>query len=236
MSNDNKESIPAFYLDDKSTIAAKFGGKSLGEIFSHIHQSNYWDNKGTVSGPGSDVDQTKTIRIALPALFDRLSIRSMLDAPCGDLAWIHDILPDNLAYYGVDIVPEIITSNKEHFSDRSFTFSLADLTEDPLPTADLILCRDCLVHFSEANIRKALKNFHSSGASWLLMTSFTGNRSYQEFPDGGWRAINFQLPPFSLPEPDFILDENCTELDLAYTDKALCLWSMDKIGSALKGK
>lgn len=236
MSSDKKEPIPAFYLDDMDTISAKFGGKSLAEIFHTIHQTNYWDNQGTVSGPGSDVDQTRTISSVLPDLFARLSIRSLLDAPCGDLAWIQGILPDDLEYTGMDIVPEIIASNKVQFTGRPFSFILGDLTEDPLPRADLILCRDCLVHFSETNIRKALTNFTRSGSTWLLMTSFTGPRPYQELPDGGWRALNFQLPPIALPEPDFILTENCTELNGQYSDKALCLWSMKKIAEGLEGK
>ena len=36
---------------------------------------------------------------------------------------------------------------------------LADITRDPLPRADAILCRDCLVHLSFANIAAAVDQF-----------------------------------------------------------------------------
>ena len=51
-------------------------------------------------------------------------------------------------------------------------YHLADITGDALPRCDAILCRDCLVHLSFANIARAVANFARSGAAWLITTTF----------------------------------------------------------------
>lgn len=73
---------------------------------------------------------------------------------------------------------------------------VADITVNPLPTADLILCRDCLVHLSFAHIDAALANFRASGARWLLTTTFPMIEENVDCEDGDWRALNLTLPPF----------------------------------------
>ncbi|MEZ4899035.1 MAG: class I SAM-dependent methyltransferase [Saprospiraceae bacterium] len=230
-----KSPIPAFYLDDENAIRQKFGGKSLTEIFEEIHRSNYWDTATTVSGPGSDPEQTATFIEALPALLQQYRVQSLLDAPCGDLSWAQKLDLRSFDYTGIDIVAGIIEQNLMHYAQPNIRFEVGDLTRDHLPRVDLILCRDCLVHFSENNIRAALRNFVRSGSTWLLMTSFAGERAYREMPDGGWRPINFQKDPFNLGPPVETLIEGCTELEGQYSDKALCLWPLSQIREALTG-
>jgi hypothetical protein len=38
---------------------------------------------------------------------------------------------------------------------------------------------------------------------------------------GGWRTLNFQLPPFNFPPPLHLLNENCTEAGGKFFDKSL---------------
>ena len=40
---------------------------------------------------------------------------------------------------------------------------------------DAILCRDCFVHLSFANVSRALAQFRASGSRFLIVTTFTGH-------------------------------------------------------------
>jgi hypothetical protein len=116
------------------------------------------------------MSETAAVREALPGLLRDLKVRSMLDAPCGDFNWMRSINLDLDLYVGGDIVPEIIADVRAKDGAPGREFAVLDLIADNLPKVDLILCRDCLVHLSMANIRRALDNFRRSGSTWLLTT------------------------------------------------------------------
>jgi hypothetical protein len=88
----------------------------------------------------------------------------------------------------------------------------------------VILCRDGLVHLSNADIVKTLINFRRSEAKWLLTNTFVDRTENPDIPAGGWRPLNLCLPPFSLPAPYRIIDEYCLGYDGAYRDKRLAVW------------
>ena len=103
----------------------------------------------SASGRGSDLDNTETIRAALPALIREWGIRTMIDAPCGDFHWMSRLDLGLERYIGVDIVAELIELNRQKYRIEAVReFRVMDLVRDRLPAADLILCRDCLVHLS----------------------------------------------------------------------------------------
>jgi hypothetical protein len=156
----------------------------------------------------------------------RLEVRALLDAPCGDFNWAAPVAAAVESYVGVDVVPELIAANIQSAGTQP-RFLCADLTRDRLPPADLILCRDCLVHFSFADIRAALRNFRRSGATWLLTTTFIDpNRRNEDIGSGGWRALNLELPPFRFPPPSALIDEHCEHTGGIYRDKRLGLWKI----------
>jgi hypothetical protein len=99
-----------------------------------------------------------------------------------------------------------------------------DLTRSALPPADLLLCRDCLVHLSYSDIVKAISNIKSSKIEYLLTTTFTAEPGYRDVVTGDWRPLNLELPPFSFSRPLELILEQCTEQDGAFADKALGLW------------
>jgi hypothetical protein len=53
---------------------------------------------------------------------------------------------------------------------------MCDLTRDPLPKVDLVLCRDCLVHLSFDDIYESLDNLRRSGSMLLLTTTLAEGR------------------------------------------------------------
>lgn len=168
----------------------------------------------------------------LPALVDlvtKLHIETLLDAPCGDFNWAHTLADSVATYIGVDVVEELIARNQREHGSSKRTFIACDLTRDPLPKADLILCRDCLVHFSFADVRAALRNFRRSGAEYLLTTTFVDRAANRNILTGRWRVLNLQAPPFHLPEPLATVDEQCVGAGGVYRDKRLALWRFANI-------
>jgi hypothetical protein len=129
-------------------------------------------------------------------------------------------------YIGADIVEDLIAVNTQAFGDAKRRFVVRDVTKTELPTVDLILCRDCLVHLSVEDIRKALFHINESGATYLLTTTFVDRQSNPRIRTGEWRPINLERPPFCLPPPLRVINEGCTEGDGRYADKCLALWRL----------
>jgi len=207
-------------VDDAKERAARF---------QRIFEDNAWGNSESVSGEGSNLGRTAVVRAALPGLLARHGVRSLLDAPCGDFYWMKEVDLRDIDYIGVDIVPDIIALDVERYTGPRRRFLLGDLVDGSLPRADLILCRDCLVHLPYHETRKALENFQRSGATWLLTTTFTGPRENHDIAIGDWRAINLERPPYNFPAPVDVICEESDEVDEelgAFPDKSLGLWRL----------
>lgn len=210
-----------------------FAGLDLAARFERIEGTNLWGADTSVSGLGSEDRATAAIREALPALLHRLGARSLLDAPCGDAGWIGRMKLD-VDYIGTDIVPSLIAANKQRAArgELSGRFLVADITRDALPHADVILCRDCLVHLSFANINRAVARFRESGAHFLLVTTFPEWADNHDCEDGDWRALNMERAPFNWPAPRELINERCDEGGGGWRDKSLGLWRLDALPDA----
>ncbi|WP_284260024.1 class I SAM-dependent methyltransferase [Bradyrhizobium iriomotense] len=204
-----------------------FAGLDLAGRFDRIVRTNLWGAPTSVSGLGSEDPATAAIRAALPPLLRRLGVRSLLDAPCGDAGWIGGCRLD-VDYIGVDIVPSLIEANRRRVAQGELLgrFISADITRDELPRADVILCRDCLVHLSFQNISRALARFRASGARFLLATTFPEWRDNFDCEDGDWRALNLERAPFGWPAPLEVINERCEEGGGGWRDKSLGLWRL----------
>lgn len=196
----------------------------LGGRFTRIYETNLWGSEASRSGSGSADDQTAHIREQLPGLLKEINAASLLDIPCGDFAWMRYVDLDGIHYIGGDIVPGLIERNQTQFGGAHREFRHLDLTADLLPRADMVLCRDCLVHLSSSHIWKAVANLKRSGCTWLLTTTFPDHDTHEEIEDGDWRLLNLELPPFGFPPPVSLLNEGCTEGGGYYPDKSLGLW------------
>lgn len=207
-----------------------FAGLDLAARFERIERTNLWGAATSVSGLGSEDVATAAIQEALPALLQRLGARSLLDAPCGDAGWIGR-LKLHIDYTGIDIVASLIDANRQRVAadGSSGRFLVADITRDALPHADVILCRDCLVHLSFANIHRALAQFRMSGARFLLITTFPEWEDNYDCEDGDWRALNMEKAPFGWPAPHALIDERCEEGNGGWRDKSLGLWRLDEL-------
>jgi hypothetical protein len=211
-----------FAADRKS-----FAGLNLRQRFQRIHHGNLWGAEKSTSGLGSELDSTAVLRAELPRLLAGLGITSLLDAPCGDAGWINEA-DLGTHYIGVDIVPSLVErlQARRAAGEIGGTYLLADITRDSLPRCDAILCRDCLVHLSFANIERAVANFRRSGATWLVATTFPQWQTNRDCEDGDWRALNFERAPFDWGAPVALLNENCLEAGGGWRDKSLGVWRL----------
>jgi hypothetical protein len=221
----------------KLTVAERKFAERAGELtklglqerFERIYSTNLWSDPETRSGVGSSLDSTAVVRVELPKALRELDARVLLDVPCGDFTWMKRVDLSGIAYIGGDIVPSIIEENQRLHTTESRSFIHLDLTRDELPDADVLVCRDCLVHLSYANIRAVFANISRSNIRYVLMTSFPGRGGNYDVVDGDWRTLDFQAPPFSLPEPRLTIVEQCEEEDGSYADKSLVAWRVEDL-------
>ena len=216
-------------FDKKHFEKKKLAGEQLSteKTFKEIYNSNHWSGNESVSGQGSADQQTLEIRKHIPQLVRALEIKSFLDLPCGDFHWFSEMDIELESYIGGDIVDEIVESNAKTYAKNNRKFMKLDLIQDPLPDADLLFCRDCLVHLSNEDIIKALDNIRQSNINYLLTTTFPECSQNQDIVTGDWRIINLQKAPFNFPTPLKLINEKCTEGKGTYADKSLGLWKTD---------
>jgi hypothetical protein len=204
-----------------------YRGKSTGEVFHDIFRNNSWhitEGFSSRSGPGSEMEQTGAILEKIPEIFRSLGVHSFLDVPCGDFNWLKWLDWSNMQYLGGDIVPELAARNQRLYAKDNIAFRTINLIEDNLPEADMLFCRDCLVHFSFEDIRKTLHNIRRSPIKYFMSTTFPKESSNQDIITGGWRPLNMTLPPFDFPEPLVIVNEKCTEANGLFDDKSMACW------------
>ncbi|MBK8502389.1 MAG: class I SAM-dependent methyltransferase [Saprospiraceae bacterium] len=230
-----KNIIPSYFRDLYAKISYKkfksrFYGMSLEEVFDIIYKDNYWKNGESRSGPGSTLEETSGLIEQINRLIVDFQIKSILDLPCGDFNWMRYIDLNNIDYLGADIVSDLVELNIKKHADRNIKFIRLDLLEDQLPKCDLILVRDCLVHFSDDQIISALNNITRSGSEYLLTTTFTDLRLNRDNVTGDWRPLNLQIQPFSLPKPILVLKEKVTKgFAKESRGKTLALWKISDL-------
>lgn len=203
---------------------------SAEQVFSYIYSNNVWGDAESASGVGSNLKQTRVLREQLPGLLKDLDVRSMLDIPCGDFHWLSQTALPVESYLGADIVKAIVETNQSRHArsegNRSIRFEHLNLLESNLPRVDLILCRDCLVHFSTADVWRALRQIQGSGSTYFLTTTYPGRANDGDIRTGEWRPLNLESAPFLLPKPRLTLLEGCTERKGRFPDKSLALWAI----------
>lgn len=195
------------------------------DVFTAIFRERRWGGQ-SVSGPGSSIAVTARIRAWLPDVFNRYSIRSLVDAPCGDGIWIRDLHPLLQEYVGIDIVPDLVAAAAKDNRLSHVRYATGDLVKDVLPKADAILCRDCLVHLSFSEGLSALRNMRASNATYLIATTFPTRENVENRTPGGWRPLNLEKDPYPLGRPLEILYERMPNRADQNNDKALGIWAL----------
>jgi len=207
--------------------------REMRRIFSAIHANRGWGDCESSSGPGSTRDRAAQFLPDLIALVESLRVSTLLDAPCGDFNWAQPLADSVATYIGVDVVPALIEANRQLWSAPNRQFLCRDIVRQRLPRADLVFCRDALVHLAQVDIASALGNMRRTGATYLIATTFIGDRENPDTATGGWRPLNLQRPPYAFPPPLEMVDERCYHTGGIYSDKRLALWRFEHVPQPL---
>lgn len=222
-----------FKSDPLTKMVRKSRGKDLDAIFLHIYNSNLWKDDESRSGISSSISNTENIRREIPKIVEKFSLKSILDAPCGDFNWMKEVaFPEGFHYIGADIVAPLIDSNRKSYEvPGKRTFLVADITRDPLPEADLFFCRDCLFHLSSADINKVFDNFLASGIKYIMTSTHINHGEFvnAEIYSGNFRRIDLFAPPYNLPADVLARVEDYHE---GFVPREMCLWSREQIARA----
>jgi len=190
-------------------LSKKFKNKI---IFNSIYKSNYWNKSKnfnpkfqSYSGPGSipNSRQTNNLITNLEKFFINNNIKKILDAPCGDCAWIEGLFKMNIEYTGIDIVNELIVNNNKKFQkNQNINFFCEDLTEyNKFDSYDFVLLRDFFIHLPIENIQNILNNLRKSNCKFYAFNSYESVKINKEISTGQHRKINLMEKPFSCEEP-----------------------------------
>lgn len=194
-------------------------------VFEHIAASNSWGSQETISGPGSDMAATETVRATLGRWIQEHNVKLFLDVPCGDANWQGSIPGlESIQYQGYDISHTAVENAQRKNQQRAFMrFEQFDLTGGvPSGKPDLFLLRDVIQHVPLDLGRAMLLNVKRTGVRWLAVTSWRGGTNFNIAP-GNFYANDVHQPPFNLPAP---VDEcrnydklNCWDAEACTEDK-----------------
>lgn len=117
----------------------------------------------TECGNGSTLEATAKIREWLPDVMARYEIGTLNDAGAGDLAWWpHVKWRTTFVYRPFDLIPRLPEVER------------IDITTQPMPHADAILCRMVLNHLDTPRVTMALDLFKQA-AEYLIATQYDGD-------------------------------------------------------------
>lgn len=180
-----------------------------GEIFDFIYRNNVWLGG---SGTGSREDVTRDYREFLTQFMQAAKITSVVDLGCGDWQFSRHIDWGGIDYTGVD-ASAVVLENTSTFARDGVRFLHANGMTDALPAADLLIVKDVLQHWSNADILAFLPQ----------LQNYKGALITNGFPPGGESSVNSEMrtganyrpvdllrAPFNLPGRyvfDFLADE-----------------------------
>lgn len=200
-------------------------GSGREHIFDAIYAKNYWDSPESGSGGGSELAATALYRDQLVDLIEQLSIRSMFDAPCGDLNWMVEVLARiEIEYIGGDIADAALASARARLPKSRIDHF--DICADPYPEADLWHCRDTFFHLSFADIRRALDQAERSDIRFVALTTHRARMLRNlDIATGGFRLLDLERPPFNFPPAMRYLKDHAS----GEFPRFVGVWSMDSL-------
>jgi SAM-dependent methyltransferase len=160
----------------------------------------------SISGPGSEQHAARPALALLDEIVMEYKVASILDLGCGDWSWMQHAswrtLP-GICYEGWESHQGLVEHLTSEFGNESIVFRVADLTTEPLPRTDLVVCRDVLFHLRIESAKLVIARLQANGCL-LLTTSFLEEETnadlhhYLPIDNWGFYRINLDVAPFNL--------------------------------------
>src|SRR5262245_46215747 len=172
----------------------------LTNTFNRNYDEGTWGKdvagKGT-SGTGSTLEATREYRVYVEDFMKKHSVKSVVDAGCGDWSFSSAIDWGDASYLGIDIASDVIAAVRNKYEKGRIKFQVGDIT-DELPAADLLISKDVLQHLSNELVHKFIRNnLRKSKYRWVILTNDRGSEN-RDIASGGYRAIDLTVPPFEV--------------------------------------
>ncbi|KAB1160051.1 class I SAM-dependent methyltransferase [Tenacibaculum aiptasiae] len=173
-----------------------------------VYEKNLWGGNTSefYSGDGShDINIVKPyIEIVTSFLNSFKNGLTVCDLGCGDFNVGKQLVKHTKKYVGVDIVPSLITYNKEKFKEENLEFYCLDIAEEELPIADCVMIRQVLQHLSNAEVQKIVAKLLAF--KYIILTEHLPKGDFEPNKDiisgQGIRlkkksGLNLLAPPFN---------------------------------------
>ena len=204
----------------------RFGSTKL--RFTSIFKKQGWGQFESISGPGSSISMTNEIRDGIEKLIVLYDIKTILDIPSGDFNWMKEVDLSDVNYIGADIVEELVEINNKRFRKNGIEFIQLDIIRDALPKVDLIISRDCFIHFSFTDIYKSIRNIKDSKSKYLLASTYPDVDHNVNIRTGFNFNINLESKPFYFPPPLHLIEEK-EQHGQKHGRKCIGLWLIDDL-------
>ncbi|SDW12614.1 Methyltransferase domain-containing protein [Aequorivita viscosa] len=173
-----------------------------------VYEMNLWGGGKTdfYSGEGSHLAEivnpyVEAVTAFLTSFKNPLTV---CDLGCGDFNVGKELVPLTKKYIAVDIVPSLITRNKEKFKADNLEFHCLNIATTNLPTGDCALVRQVLQHISNEEVQRIVNKL--AAFKYVILT--------EHIPDGDFipnkdiisgqgnrlkkqSGINLLAPPFN---------------------------------------
>jgi SAM-dependent methyltransferase len=185
-----------------------FREKTMGDAFAEIYRTNSWgsiEGSEFFSGDGSREEFAAPYTKWVNDFVKKCGLRHIVDLGCGDFR-VGKLLDTSMAMYtGVDVAPNVVRYNTEHFGKPGVEFRCLNIIENGLPQGDMALIRQVLQHLSNNQVSQVLRN--CSKYPYVVVTEdvYAGKDARPNLDkEAGWdtrllhkSGIFVDLPPFN---------------------------------------
>lgn len=179
------------------------------ELYDRVYLNKFWalnldkDNYN-LSGLQSTNVLTLEFKKRISDIFDKMKIKSVVDAGCGHYQWFNYIVEkNNVKYVGYDISKNIININEKKYPN--IKFQTKDIRKDNIENADIVFCRFVLNKMSLRNILKTIVNINKSKCKYVGLTNILHDKTINNNVIDNIELVlekrNFDEMPFFLSEP-----------------------------------
>lgn len=146
--------------------------------FEDVYRLGGFDGEG--SGVGSKAKYCWDYVTFLQQFLAKHSVRSVLDVGCGDWQFSQFIDWTGINYTGMDVVRQVIDSNRDKFDYPRIKFVYGDALVDEIPPADLLIVKDVIHHLKHKDVQRLVDR--SKAYPLVLWVADMG----KEVPHGAW--------------------------------------------------
>lgn len=171
-------------------------------IFNEIYRIGLWGRNAAgegISGPGSTVAEAGPYLDFLRSFLDSYAVQSIVDLGCGDWVLGKEIDWGGRHYLGIDVASDMIRKNQMRYAQDKVQFFHLNGAVDALPQADLLICKDVLMHLSFAEIFGVLSQLHKY--KYVILVDDVASKGVTHNYDiatGQYRPLDLVRAPFGL--------------------------------------